>query len=142
MSTSKNEMELADMQIDVKLKLGALWGALMFLYVYGDILSLFRPGHIEEIIAGMMGPFPVTQQGLLSAAILMAIPSVMVFLSLALKANVNRWVNIILGLLYTLVNIGNLIGESWAYYIAAGIVEIVLTLLIVWSAWHWPKQAA
>lgn len=142
MSTSKNEMELADMQIDVKLKLGALWGALMFLYVYGDILSLFRPGHIEEIIAGMMGPFPVTQQGLLSAAILMAIPSVMVFLSLALKANVNRWVNIILGLLYTLVNISNLIGESWAYYIAAGIVEIVLTLLIVWSAWHWPKQAA
>ena len=43
----------------------------------------------------------------LAAAILMAIPSVMVFLSLAMKANLNRWANIILGLLYSLVNITN-----------------------------------
>ena len=48
----------------------------------------------------------------LPAAILMAIPSVMVFLSLAMKANLNRWANIILGLLYSLVNITDLIGES------------------------------
>ncbi len=48
----------------------------------------------------------------LAAAILMAIPSVMVFLSLAMKANLNRWANIILGLLYSLVNITYLIGES------------------------------
>lgn len=48
----------------------------------------------------------------LAAAILMAIPSVMVFLSLAMKANLNRWANIILGLLYSLVNITDLIGES------------------------------
>lgn len=138
----QKHIELADVQIDVKLKLSALWVAVMFLYVYGDILSFFRPGHIEEIIAGKMGPFPVTQVGLLTAAILMAIPSVLVFLSLALKPKVNRWTNIILGVLYTMVNISNLIGESWAYYITFGIVEIVLTLLIVWSAWQWPKQIA
>lgn len=48
----------------------------------------------------------------LAAAILMAIPSVMVFLSLAMKANLNRWANIILGLLYSLFNITDLIGES------------------------------
>ena len=48
----------------------------------------------------------------LAAAILMAIPSVMVFLSLAMKANLNRWANIILGLLYSLDNITDLIGES------------------------------
>jgi len=48
----------------------------------------------------------------LAAAILMAIPSVMVFLSLAMKANLNRWENTILDLLYSLVNITDLIGES------------------------------
>ena len=142
MNTSKKSLALADVQINVKLKLAALWGALMFLYVYADILSLFRPGHIEEILAGKMGPFPVTQVGLLTAALLMAIPSVMVFLSLALTPKVNRWTNISFGLLYTLVNLSNLIGETWAYYLAIGIVEIVLTLLIIGYAWQWPKPAA
>ncbi len=141
MIATKKSTEMADVQINVKLKLATLWVALMFLYVYADILSFYRPGHIEEITAGMMGPFPVTQAGLLSAAILMAIPSVMVFLSLALPAGVNRWTNLLCGVLYTLVNISNLIGESWAYYITTGVVEIVLTLLIMGYAWQWPKSA-
>ncbi len=140
MNTSKKSLALADVPINVKLKLAALWGALMFLYVYADILSLFRPGHIEEILAGKMGPFPVTQAGLLTAALLMLIPSVMVFLSLALTPKVNRWTNISVGILYTIVNLSNLIGESWAYYLAFGMVEIVLTLLIIGYAWQWPKQ--
>lgn len=130
---------LDDVKIHVKLKLSALWITLMFLYVYADILSFFRPKHIEEIIAGMMGPFPVTQTGLWVAAILMTIPSVMIFLSLTLKPQTNRWVNIIVGLLYTLVNMGNLIGESWAYYIFFGIIEILCTLLIIGYAWKWPN---
>ena len=88
-------------------------------------------------MAGRMGPFPVTQGSLLTAAILMLIPAVMVFLSLALKPRVGRWANIILGVLYTAVNIGNLVGETWAFYLLFGIVEMALTLLIVGYAWQW-----
>lgn len=122
---------------DLKIKLAALWVALMFLYIYADIFSLYRPGQIEEMIAGRMGPFPVTQGSLLTASILMLIPAVMVFLSLTLKPKVDRWANIILGVLYTAVNIGNLVGETWAFYIFFGIVEMALTLLIVGHAWKW-----
>jgi signal transduction histidine kinase len=89
------------------------------------------------MMKGFMDPFPVTQGSLLSASILMMIPAVMVFLSLTLKPKVNRWVNLILGVLYTFVNIGNLIGETWAFYIFFGIVEIGLTLVIVGYAWKW-----
>ena len=128
---------LEDVQINVKVKLSALWIAMMLLYIYADILSLFRPSQLEEIMEGRMGPFPVTQESLLTASLLMIIPAVMVFLSLTLKPAVNRWTNISLGVLYTLVNISNLIGESWAYYISFGIVEILITLLIVRSAWKW-----
>jgi hypothetical protein len=53
---------------------------------------------------------------------------------------VNRNVNIFFGALYTLVNISNLIGEPWAYYLAFGVVEIVIALLIIWQAWKWPKH--
>ena len=72
----------------------------------------------------------------------MLIPALMVFLSLALKPRVGRWANIVLGLLYTAVNVGNLVGESWAFYILYGIVEIALTLLIVGYAWKWRHPEA
>ena len=131
--------EMEDVRINVKMKLSALWIAMMLLYIYADILSFFRPGQIEEMIEGFMGPLPATQGSLLAASILMIIPAVMVFLSLTLKPKVARWANIILGALYTAVNVSNLIGETWAYYIFFDIVEIALTLLIVWYAWKWPK---
>lgn len=131
---------MEDAPTNVKLKLSALWVAMMLLYIYADILSLFRPGQVEEIIEGRMGPFAATQASLLIATLLMTIPAVMVFLSLILKPKASRWANIIFGALYTLVNISNLIGESWAYYLFFGAVEIALTLMIVWYAWRWPKQ--
>ena len=124
-------------RIPVQMKLSALWAALMFLYIYADIFSLHKPGQMEEVMAGQMGPFPVTQASLLTASILMLIPAVMVFLSLALKPKVGRWTNIIVGLLYTAVNVGNLVGETWAFYLLFGIVEMALTLLIVGYAWTW-----
>jgi len=137
MNTINKATAREDVKINVKMKLSALWVALMLLYIYADILSLFRPGQIEEMISGRMGPFPVTQGSLLAASILMLIPAVMVFLSLTLKPNVDRWANIILGVLYTFVNIGNQIGEPWMYYIFYGVAELALTLLIVWHAWKW-----
>jgi len=137
MNTINKTTEKEDVKINVKMKLSALWVALMLLYIYADWFSLFRTGQIEEMISGRMGPFPVTQGSLLSASILMMIPAVMVFLSLTLKPKINRWVNIILGVLYTFVNISNLIGETWVYYIFSGVVEIVFTFLIVGYAWKW-----
>ena len=137
MNTINKTTEREAVKIPVQMKLSALWATLMFLYIYADIFSLYKPGQIEEVMAGRMGPFPVTQGSLLTASILMLIPAVMVFLSLALKPRVGRWANIILGLLYTVVNIGNLVGETWAFYLLFGIVEMAITLLIVGYAWMW-----
>jgi hypothetical protein len=72
---------------------------------------------------------------------LMMIPSLMIFLSLALKAKWNRWTNIIVGILKIVVLLV-FIDDSWAFYIFATIVEVVLLSLIVWYAWKWPKQEA
>jgi uncharacterized protein DUF6326 len=140
MNSINTTTEMEDVRINIKIRLSALWIVMMLLYIYADILSLFKPGQLEEMIAGKMGPFPVTQSSLLAASTLMIIPAVMVFLSLTLKTKVNRWINITFGVLYTLVNISNLIGETWAYYIFFGIVEIALTLIIVWHAWKWSRN--
>ncbi|MPZ95405.1 MAG: hypothetical protein GEU96_10970 [Propionibacteriales bacterium] len=121
----------------VRTKISALWAALLLLYVYADVLSLFRPGQIEEMADGRMGPVEATQATLLLAATIVVIPTLMVFLTLILKAGLCRWTNLVLGVLYTAVNVGNLIGETWAYYLLFGALEIAATALIVWYAWKW-----
>ena len=139
-SNKKTARILQDVKVNVKWKLSALWAASMFLYIYVDYFYLYVPGTLEEIIAGKMGPFPTNQIMLLAALTLMMIPSLMIFLSLALKAKWNRWTNIIVGILKIVVLVAAVIGESWAFYIFATIVELVLLSLIIWYAWTWPKQ--
>ncbi len=136
---------LEDVKINVKIKLSALWVAVMFLYAYGDILGIMKPGAIEDYRIGIGATgAPITHVALLLIAISMAIPIVMVFLSLTLKPKANRWANIILGIVYTcFIPLSMLVATSVsAYYIFLGIVEVVLTALIVWYAWKWPKQEA
>ena len=141
-SEKKSATILEDVKVNVKTKLSILWATLMFIYIYVDIFRFFQPGELEHILEGKVWIFEITQTWALSAMIMMTIPSLMVFLSLILKAKVNRWVNIIMGVLHIAIAIGNVIGETWAYYIFGGVVEVVLLLLIVWYAWKLPTQDA
>jgi hypothetical protein len=132
---------LEDVKINVKFKLSALWVTLMFFYLYADVLAFYQPGALEEIIAGEIGGLQINQAFSITAAIVMAIPSVMVFLSLALKAKVNRWINIIVGIYSAFVLLtANLLVPGVTYGIFYGIVEAVLIALIIGYAWKWPKQ--
>jgi small-conductance mechanosensitive channel len=140
MNTNKITTELEDMKISVKMKLSALWATVMFCYIYGDILAFHQPGVIADIMAGKMGPFTVTQGSLLAAALFMAIPGIMVFLSLVLKPKVNRRTNIALGVFYIITNSLSAFSSSWAFFIVYGVIEGALNALIVWYAWKWPKQ--
>jgi hypothetical protein len=142
-NTNKKTTELEDVKINVKIKLSALWVTVMFLYVYADVRGFYETGVLEGLIAGELGFLQINQVFLLVSAIIMTIPSVMVFLSLTLKAKVNRWANIILGIIYTGIILATmLMPDVWAHYYFVGIVEVVLTALIVWYAWKWPKQEA
>jgi hypothetical protein len=82
MESSSNTTALSDPKLPVKLKLSALWTSVMFCYIYADYFELFKPGRLEGIIAGN-GPIgPTTQGGLVVASLVLAIPSVMIFLSI------------------------------------------------------------
>ena len=131
---------LEDVKVNVKIKLSALWVTLLLIYIYVDIFGFYKPGIIEDILAGKVWEFEISQAWAVGALLLMMIPSLMVFLSMILKAGVNRWVNIIVAVLYIVVGIVTTIGETWAFYIVGHIVGIVLLLIIVWTAMKWPKQ--
>ena len=139
-SEKKATTILEDAKINVKIKLSALWATVMFLYLYVDVFGFYRPGVIEDAIEGKVWEFQITQVWLLGVIILMTIPSLMVFLSLVLSVKTNRLANMIVGILYIVITLGMAIGESYAFYLFASIVEVVLLLLIVWYAWKWPRQ--
>lgn len=131
---------LDDIKVHVKLKLSALWAALMFCYVYGDYFGLYVPGKLKGMLDGN-GPIgPVSQGTLVATSILLAVPGIMVFLSLALSPRLNRWLNIVLGAFYIVIMLMTMPG-AWDFYILMGFIEIVLTALIVYYAWSWPRRS-
>jgi len=133
---------LVDEKVNVKIKLAALWVTLLLIYIYVDIFGFYKPGIIQDILAGKVWEFEISQGWALGALLLMMIPSFMVFLSVVLKARVNRWINIIVAVLYIAVGIGTTIGETWAFYIVGHVVGIVLLLIIIWTAVRWPQNEA
>jgi hypothetical protein len=131
------------MKVNIKIKLAALWIVVMFFFLYADILSIFHPGAIDEILSGLIVGIPIDQVSMLSATILMAIPSIMVFLSLTLNAKANRWTNIVVGIAYTFLGVSEIIEQTadpWAYRILMPLLRVVFSALIVWLAWKWPEQ--
>ena len=133
---------LQDDKVNVKIILAALWVAVMFIYVYADIKTLFQPEIPEQIISGIVGGMTINQTFLFAAAILMSIPPIMILLSLILKPSINRWVNIIVSFLHILLIIITRFVPSkiWYYYIYYQSIEAIFHSLIIWYAWRWPIQ--
>ena len=134
--TPQNVLE----DIKVKMKLAALWASFMFLYIYVDYFHLLMPGSIEDVLAGKVFVFDVTQVFLLAGLASVTIPALMIFLSVALSAKVNRWTNIVVAAVYIPFTLFNLAGEAWMHMVFGAVVEVVLLLLIVRYAWKWPRM--
>ena len=136
MKTLQNE------KVNIKIILAALWIAVMFIYVYADIKTLFQPEIPEQIISGIVAGMTINQSFLFAAAILMSIPAIMILLSLILKPSLNRRVNIIVSFLHiVLIIITRFVpGKIWYYYIYYQSIEAVFHFLIIWYAWRWPIQ--
>jgi hypothetical protein len=132
---------LEDQRIPVRVKLAAAWTSLMFLIIYIDYFHLLMPGSIEDILAGKVFVFDVTQGFLLAGLAMVGIPALMIFLSVALSAKVNRWTNIIVAAVKIPFILFNLAGVAWMHMWVGAFVEVVLLLLIIRYAWKWPRTA-
>ena len=129
--------------IPTKLKLAALWASTMFFYVYGDYFSLYLPHHIQHLIEGKTPMGATSPVILLSFSLLMAIPSLMISLSVFLKPKINRIANITAGIIFTLIMLlifVTSVADAWLmFYSFYAAVESVLTLVIVRLAWKWER---
>ena len=145
MNTEETAGVLQDRRVNVKAKLAFLWAALMFFYIYNDILSMFQPGHVADLVEGHLEGVQFTQTVLFGAAFLMSLPSIMILLSITLKSRANRLVNIIVGVFHIIILVGTQFvgeGETWFFWRLNEILQALFLGLIIWTAWRWPKSAA
>jgi MFS-type transporter involved in bile tolerance (Atg22 family) len=133
--------QLENFKVPVKIKLAALWCSVMFCYVYGDYFSLYVPNKVQDFINGRtLLDSPLK---LFAASILMVIPALMIFLSVAMKPQLNRWLNILFGSIYTVIMLLiaiSSIAPWWSFYVFLAMVEMAFTTTIVVYAWRWPKR--
>jgi hypothetical protein len=132
---------LENSKVNIKIKLAALWTSVTLCYLYGDYFELYTPDKVNSLITGENNLDSPTK--LLIASIILAISSVMVAASIILKPKLNRILNIIFGTLFTLMMI--IIGvystnEWYLFYVFLAFLESIITALIVWYAWKWPKE--
>jgi hypothetical protein len=141
-----SQSTLEDLRLPVQAQLAAAWTSFMFLYIYVDYLALYKPGLVDEILAGRVHVFETGPTFLALGLTLMAIPILMILLSATLPARVNRTINLVVATLYIPVSIYNVSGEeSWAYSYFYGLsigLEVLLLVFILRSAWTWPRRTA
>jgi len=125
--------------VSVRVKLAALWGALMSCFIYGDYFELYQPGKLDAMLAGRTAIGPVSQGVLMAFAGLLSVPALMIALSVTAPPALGRWLNIALGLAYAAV-MGLAIQGSWRFYTYLGVVEIGVCMAIVWHAVRWPRR--
>jgi hypothetical protein len=130
---------LDDLKVHPKIKLAALWASVMFCYIYADYFGLFFPGRLAAMNQGFIPPLGRSTDGvMIFVSAMMAVPSLMIFLSVALPAGPNRILNMICGGLYSAI-IG-LTMWSGAHFVFYGVIEMALTLLAILYAWTWPRM--
>ena len=135
---------LENTKVPLQAKLAAAWTSLMFFYIYVDYLHLYKPGIIDDFLAGVVFEFDISQTFVVIALVMVGIPALMILLSMTLPARVNRMLNLVVASLYIPVSAFNLVGEgSWILFYGLGVVvELIILAVILRSAWTWPRAAA
>ena len=129
MTIPKLQAPLATVAMPVQAKLAAAWASLMFLYIYVDYYHLYRPGILDDIQAGLVFEFEISPPLMTAFLALLAVPSLMITLSVVLPAQANRIANLLVAALYIPVTAFNAVGESWEwapFYVLSIGVELLL----------------
>ena len=170
---NNNSNTLNDSALSTKQKLSFLWIFAIANYIFCDFSTLFHPESFDPIYMGEndLGAitFVVEQSRLLSFAIVMELPIMMILLSVFLPYKSNRIANITIGLLMTftigllmtifigllmtiflgLTQFGEqffiyifstLFGANTLHFIFFSIIEIATTLAIIWISFNWSER--
>jgi len=125
-----------------KTRIAVLWVFMAVAMSAHALLAALDCPEMQKMISGEVTLGPGM---LLFMSLFWLVPLWLAFVSMTLKGSSNRWVNFILGIVFTLLNIFHLIehlAEPSVHQILIIGSTVVVTALIAWYAWRWPKQEA
>lgn len=141
MNTTQNQAtpdvykELA--MLNMKTSLATLWTFRLFNVVFKDIHEFFRPGFLDELMTGTMNGNTLTEEFLFAAAFAVEIPILMIVLAHFLPYRLNRWTNIIIGVVTIISTLAIGAGDLDDMFFVA--IELATLAFIIWMAWRWRK---
>ena len=105
---------------DIKIILAFMWVATMLIYLLGDVMRIFagdfKPGEIDGE--------PAPKGMWFGAAAIMLIPILMVVLTILLENPINKWLNVIVAIIFFLFNLAGIKGYK-AYDVFLLIISLV-----------------
>jgi hypothetical protein len=131
--------------LTLKVRIAVLWIFMAVAMSAHGVLSFMEPGVIDQIMAGEVEGAVMSPAMLLFMAIFWWVPLVMAFLSVTLKDAVNRRVNMVLAIIFTILNIYHLIEHIMnpsAAQLLLVASTVVVTALIIWYTARWPKVSS
>jgi hypothetical protein len=124
---------------DWRIKISVLWLFKDIALLTALTLGSLEPGVLEEFLStGTISGIKIGPEVLLLFALLVLVPLMMAFLSLILNSSADRWSNITLGIVFTVlgfIDLAETAENPSAWAILIGLSEIAATVLIVWYAW-------
>ena len=125
-----------------KTRIAVLWVFMAVAMSAHGLLAALVPDGLEKTISEVEA---MGSGMLVFMALFWLVPLWLAFVSMTLKDSANRWTNFILGIIFTLLNIWHFtehLAEPSVQQILIIGSTVVVTALIVWYAWKWPKQEA
>jgi hypothetical protein len=121
----------------VRIILAGGWVAMMLTYLLGDVLRVFAGSFTPGEMAGRTA----SEWMWVAAAAVLAIPILMVVLSLIVPYPAIRWVSIAVAIFMVLFN---LIGLPYPTLVDNVLIvfSFLFNVLIVWYAWMWTETVA
>ncbi len=123
------------LEINTQIILAFIWVCVMLIYLLGDVLRIFS-GDAEK--GKMLLEMRKMGQGVwVGIAMLMLTPIIMIFLTLVLPYEVNRWANLIMSGFWLLFNLLGLPSYPSMYDRFLLLISMIFNVLAIYYAWNW-----
>jgi len=122
--------------------LSLLWIYLTVNYIYCDVFTLHDAKYLEAFLSGAVGSMEITENFLTMFAVIMQIPLIMIVLSRLLTFKLNKYFNIVAGIITTSIQTITVIMGGTLYYLFFSFFEISTGLFIIYLAVTWKQEKA
>ena len=124
---------------DWKIQVAVLWLIDTGVALISSVGQLYLPNAIQQLLTtGVINGIETSPEVLFLLAVLLLVPLLMAFVTFVLQDSVNRWSNIVVGVVFfviELLELSDLVARPSAAMTLIWLWKTVVPLLIVWYAW-------